>query len=69
VGDAALTQKCTEHMRSFREIGATVLLVSHSIVTVRSLCQRALLLEQGNVLEIGPVSEVNIKYACLLFGI
>lgn len=68
VGDAAFTQKCTQRMRSFRESGATVLLVSHSVDTVRSLCQRALLLEHGNVLEIGSASEVSEKYANLIFG-
>lgn len=68
VGDAAFAQKCTERMRSFRESGATVLLVSHSIDTVRSLCQRALLLEHGNVLEIGPASEVSEKYNHMIFG-
>jgi ABC-type polysaccharide/polyol phosphate transport system ATPase subunit len=68
VGDAAFAQKCTKRMRSFRESGATVLLVSHSVDTVRSLCQRALLLEHGNVLEIGSASEVSEKYANLIFG-
>jgi ABC-type polysaccharide/polyol phosphate transport system ATPase subunit len=68
VGDAAFAQKCTERMRSFRESGATVLLVSHSVDTVRSLCQRALLLEHGNVLEIGSASEVSKKYHNMIFG-
>jgi len=68
VGDAAFAQKCSERMRSFRESGATVLLVSHSIDTIRSLCQRALLLEHGNVLEIGPASEVGDRYNQMIFG-
>lgn len=68
VGDAAFAQKCTERMRSFRESGATVLLVSHSVDTVRSLCQRAILLEYGNVLEIGSASEVSEKYNHMIFG-
>jgi len=68
VGDAAFAQKCTERMRSFRESGATVLLVSHSVDTVRSLCQRALLLEHGNILETGPASEVSEKYHHMIFG-
>jgi ABC-type polysaccharide/polyol phosphate transport system ATPase subunit len=68
VGDAAFAQKCTDRMRSFRESGATVLLVSHSVDTVRSLCQRALLLEHGNVLEIGPANEVSEKYHNMIFG-
>jgi len=68
VGDAAFNRKCSERMRSFRESGATVLLVSHSVDTVRSLCQRALLLEHGNVLEIGPAGKICEKYSNLIFG-
>lgn len=68
VGDAAFAQKCEGRMRSFRESGATVLLVSHSVDTVRNLCQRALLLEHGNVMQIGPAGEVCDKYNHLIFG-
>jgi len=68
VGDAGFIQKCTERMRAFRQSGATVLFVSHSIDTVRSVCQRALLLEHGKVLEIGPAGEVCDKYSRLIFG-
>jgi ABC-2 type transport system ATP-binding protein len=67
VGDASFARKCTERMQSYRESGATVLLVSHSVDTVRSLCQRALLLEHGRLLEIGPASEVCKKYTNLIF--
>jgi ABC-2 type transport system ATP-binding protein len=68
VGDASFAQKCTERMKSYRESGATVLLVSHSVDTVMSLCQRALLLEHGNVLEIGLAGDVCRKYTELIFG-
>jgi ABC-2 type transport system ATP-binding protein len=67
VGDAAFAQKCAQRLKSFRESGATVLLVSHSVDTIRSLCQRAVLLEHGNVLEIGPASEICEKYTHLIF--
>jgi len=68
VGDAAFAAKCEQRMRDFRASGATVLLVSHSVDTVRALCQRALLLEHGTVLEIGATSEVCDKYTRLIFG-
>jgi ABC-type polysaccharide/polyol phosphate transport system ATPase subunit len=68
VGDAAFALKCTERMRSFCESGATVLLVSHAIDTVRSLCKRALLLEHGAVLEIGSSIEVSKQYHAMIFG-
>jgi homopolymeric O-antigen transport system ATP-binding protein len=68
VGDAAFAQKCAERMKAFRESGATVLLVSHSVNTIQSLCQRALLLEHGNVVEIGLAKEVSEKYSNLMLG-
>lgn len=68
VGDAAFAQKCAERMKSFRDSDATVLLVSHSVDTIRSLCQRALLLEHGHVMEIGSANEVSEKYTNMIFG-
>jgi ABC-type polysaccharide/polyol phosphate transport system ATPase subunit len=68
VGDAAFAQKCTERLRSFRESGATVLLVSHSIDTIRMLCNRALLLEHGHVVEVGPAGKTCDQYTRLIFG-
>ena len=66
VGDAAFTRKCTDRMKSFRESGATVLLVSHSVETVRSLCQRALLLDHGNMLGMDTANEICDKYVDLI---
>jgi ABC-2 type transport system ATP-binding protein len=68
VGDAAFALKCTERMRTFRESGATVLLVSHSIETVQSLCQRALLLEHGRVIASGAAGDVCTSYTRQIFG-
>jgi len=68
VGDAAFAKKCAERMKAFRESGATVLLVSHSVTTIQSLCQRALLLEHGNVVELGSAKEVSEKYSNLMLG-
>jgi lipopolysaccharide transport system ATP-binding protein len=45
VGEAAISQKCANRLKSFRESGATVLLVSHPVNTIRSLCQQAVLPE------------------------
>jgi ABC-2 type transport system ATP-binding protein len=49
VGDMAFQEKCFERMADFRDSGATVLIVSHSISQVRSLCQRALWLDRGEI--------------------
>jgi ABC-type polysaccharide/polyol phosphate transport system ATPase subunit len=68
VGDAAFAKKCTDRMNLFRESGATVLLVSHAVDTVRSLCQRALLLDHGTVQDLGSAMEISEKYHNLIFG-
>jgi ABC-type polysaccharide/polyol phosphate transport system ATPase subunit len=68
VGDAAFARKCTDRMASFRKNGATVLMVSHEVETIRSLCQRALLLEHGNVVQIGLAGAVCTTYHHLIFG-
>jgi ABC-type polysaccharide/polyol phosphate transport system ATPase subunit len=41
VGDEAFRRKSSARMRAFHESGATILLVSHDMDTVRSMCQRA----------------------------
>jgi ABC-2 type transport system ATP-binding protein len=67
VGDAAFVEKCSNRMESFRESGATVLLVSHSIDTVTKLCQRAALLDHGKLVAFGEAGEVSEKYRKLIF--
>lgn len=47
VGDEAFQRKSRERMMSFREQGATVILVTHSSDLMRSMCDRAAWLEHG----------------------
>ncbi len=50
VGDALFQRKCFAKINNFMEDGKTVLFVSHSIDAVTQLCQRALLLDAGEVI-------------------
>jgi ABC-2 type transport system ATP-binding protein len=68
VGDAAFQKKCIDRMLAFRESGATVLLVTHTIGTVQLLCKRAILLEHGHVLGMGEVGDVCRQYERLIVG-
>jgi lipopolysaccharide transport system ATP-binding protein len=61
VGDAFFTQKCMRFLRSFMKTG-TVLFVSHDTASVRSLCNKAVWLERGNVQENGSPKEVCDNY-------
>ena len=62
VGDYAFQQKCEARMHGMLEKGTTLLYVSHSIESVRSLCNKAMWLDKGNVRMHGDVMEVSQKY-------
>lgn len=57
VGDAAFQEKCRTRIRSMVLTGRTVIYVSHSLDTVRSLCDSALVLESGQLVFSGGVDE------------
>ena len=63
VGDAQFQKKCLAKMRDARTTGRTVLLVSHNMSAISSLCDTALLLVEGTVAALGPASEVIRKYS------
>ncbi len=62
VGDYAFQQKCLNKMHDVSTHGRTVLFVSHNMGAINRLCNRAVLLEQGKLLTMGPTSEVVQKY-------
>lgn len=57
VGDAFFTQKCTRFLRTFMQSG-TVLFVSHDTVAIKSLCNRAIWIEKGQILQEGSAKDV-----------
>ena len=61
VGDLAFRRKCVQHMQRFLARGKAVLLVSHEMYTVQTLCTRAIYLERGEVVFAGASTEaVNL---------
>jgi ABC-type polysaccharide/polyol phosphate transport system ATPase subunit len=62
VGDYVFQQNCMDRMRSVINSGTTVLFVSHNLKAVTELCQRALLLEHGKMVTIGPTDSVVRRY-------
>lgn len=62
VGDMGFQEKCFDRMADFRNSGATVLIVSHSIDQIRSLCQRALWLDRGEIKMMGSAEETCDGY-------
>lgn len=66
VGDSYFQHKSFDRMRRFREEGTSIMLVSHSLADVKSLCDRAILLERGRVLKDGRPDEVVDYYNALI---
>lgn len=62
VGDFAFQRKCLGRMRNAASEGRTVVFVSHSMPAIRTLCDRALLLEDGRIVADGPVDQVVRRY-------
>jgi ABC-type sugar transport system ATPase subunit len=62
VGDAAFKQKCSERIRGFHSNGATIVLVSHELDSVRDLCSRAAWVEKGEIRAIGAAEDVIAAY-------
>lgn len=67
VGDAYFQAKCAKIIQSIISRGATVLFVSHDTGSVKSLCNRALLLDSGSKKFMGDVNTaVEIYYSALV---
>jgi ABC-type polysaccharide/polyol phosphate transport system ATPase subunit len=67
VGDARFQEKCFETFRQLKRSGQTVIYVTHDLGTVERFCDRALLLERGEVQALGPPREVIHAYRRLSF--
>jgi len=62
VGDTAFQKKCLGKMDRVSKAGRTVLLVSHNLVSIQSLCRRALWIHGGRLRADGPATEVVASY-------
>ena len=62
VGDAAFAQKCMDVFREKREAGKTIVLVTHDMTTVQTLCHRAMLLHDGELRFIGEPEDAALAY-------
>jgi ABC-2 type transport system ATP-binding protein len=57
VGDERFQAKCVDRIQRFKEEGRTILLVTHNADQVRALCDRAVVLESGDMIADGPTHE------------
>jgi len=68
VGDEAFQRKCFGKIFEFKQRGGTIVFVSHDAGSVERLCDRAVLLRDGEVAFDGPTHEAIVAYRRLLAG-
>ena len=62
VGDAYFSQKCMRAIRTFQEKGGSIVFVSHDLNAVKVLCNSAVLLNRGKVIQAGSPEDVVNAY-------
>lgn len=66
VGDSYFQHKSFDRIKTFKEQGSTIILVTHGLADVRALCERVILLDKGTVLKDGAPDEVVDYYNALI---
>jgi lipopolysaccharide transport system ATP-binding protein len=66
VGDADFKKKSGAAMREKIKSNLTVILVSHSPSTIRNLCERAMWMEEGKTIAVGPVGQIMDDYEAFM---
>ena len=66
VGDEAFQKKCRDKINQFKAEGKTIVFVSHALDTVKKLCQRSILLNEGRIVTMGDTEKVINDYLALL---
>jgi ABC-type polysaccharide/polyol phosphate transport system ATPase subunit len=68
VGDIRFQRKCFAKIEQFRKEGKTILFVSHSLDSVNLLCDTAVLIDNGQLLEQGKPKEITRMYQKMMLG-
>lgn len=62
VGDDNFQSKCLEEFNKYRDMGRTVIIVTHDVSVVERYCDRAMLLQDGKIVKIGKADKVVCQY-------
>lgn len=62
VGDAEFQKKCLQKFVDFHKAGRTVVMVSHSMASINTMCDRAAWLEKGELMTVGKADETVAAY-------
>lgn len=66
VGDAYFIHKCFRRIREYKDLGTTLLIVSHDKSAVQTLCDRAILIDKGRMAADGNPQEVLDLYNAII---
>jgi lipopolysaccharide transport system ATP-binding protein len=62
VGDISFQKRCLGKMEDVGRLGRTVIFVSHNLQAITRLCPRAILLDEGKMVDDGPAARVVGRY-------
>ena len=62
VGDPAFQHKCSAHVLNLKKQGKTIIIVSHFMDAITSLCDRVIWLDHGRIAASGPVNEITGRF-------
>jgi ABC-type polysaccharide/polyol phosphate transport system ATPase subunit len=62
VGDADFQRRCYEHFYKLRQKGTTIVIVTHGLGDVKSMCDEAAWLDHGSLRAVAPAPEIVTRY-------
>jgi ABC-type polysaccharide/polyol phosphate transport system ATPase subunit len=62
VGDAVFANRCVRKFKELQQAGVTIVFVSHDLGLVKQICNRAIFLEDGQIVERGDPSTTINRY-------
>ena len=62
VGDANFQAKCFQKLRDIKESGTTIVIVSHALGQIESICERSIWIENGKIKAEGEPRKVHREY-------
>ena len=68
VGDTNFQAKCFQKLKEVKANGTTIIIVSHSLQQIESICDRTIWINEGKIKEDGYTYAVHIKYLNYMTG-
>jgi ABC-type polysaccharide/polyol phosphate transport system ATPase subunit len=68
VGDESFRRKCYDRIMALRSAGKTIVFISHDLLSVERLCNRAIFMQHGRILLDGPVGAAVSAYRRTVAG-